>query len=63
MSIEMAMEDIISRGVAELRKNAFGEDAEDSKSMGWSKEQVFFILKSLAVSSEVNPNENSDESY
>lgn len=53
MTIEEAVEDIITRGVGELRKNAFGEESEDVKSMGWSREQVFFILKGLAKSDEV----------
>jgi RNA12 protein len=53
MPVEMAVEDIITRGVGELRKNAFGE-IDDAQSMGWSKEQVFFILKALAKSDEVS---------
>ena len=53
MTIEEAVEDIVTRGVGELRKNAFGEESEDVKSMGWSREQVFFILKGLAKSDEV----------
>jgi len=52
MPVEMAVEDIIVRGVGELRKSAFGE-VEDAQSMAWSKEQVFFILKALAKSDEV----------
>lgn len=53
MTIEEAVEDIVTRGVGELRKNAFGEESEDIKSMVWSREQVFFILKGLAKSDEV----------
>jgi RNA12 protein len=53
MPVEMAVEDIITRGVGELRKNAFGE-IEDAQSMAWSREQVFFILKALAKSDEVS---------
>lgn len=53
MAIEEAVEDIVTRGVSELRKNAFGEESEDIKSMVWSREQVFFILKGLAKSDEV----------
>lgn len=52
MPVEMAVEDIITRGVGELRKSAFGE-IEDAGSMAWSREQVFFILKSLAKSDEL----------
>lgn len=53
MPVEMAVEDIIARGVGELRKSAFGEDVEDTKSMAWSKEQVYYIIKQLAKSNEV----------
>jgi len=53
LTIESAVEAIIARGVGELRKNAFGDGAEDAKSMAWSKEQVFFILKSLVKKDEV----------
>ena len=53
MTVEEAVEDIVTRGVGELRKNAFGEESEDVKSMAWSREQAFFILKGLAKSDEV----------
>ncbi|KAG8833407.1 mitochondrial escape protein 2 [Serendipita sp. 399] len=53
LTVEMAVEDIIARGVGELRKNAFGEEVEEIKSMGWSPQQVFFILKNLAKSTEL----------
>ncbi|KAJ7702409.1 exonuclease [Mycena rosella] len=33
--VEEAVEDIIARGVSELRKNAFGDDADDAKSLPW----------------------------
>ena len=47
------MEDIISRAVGELRKNAFGEDAEDAKALAWTREQAWAVLKPLAKQSEV----------
>lgn len=53
MTVEEAVDDIVTRGVSEMRKNAFGEESEDVKSMAWSREQVFFILKGLAKSDEV----------
>jgi hypothetical protein len=53
MTIEEAIEDIVTRGVSELRKNAFGEESEDAKSMVWSRELAFFTLKGLAKSDEV----------
>lgn len=52
-SVEEAVEDIIIRGVSELRKNAFGEDAEDAKSLAWSREQAWAIIRALARRDEV----------
>ncbi|KIJ34602.1 hypothetical protein M422DRAFT_70117 [Sphaerobolus stellatus SS14] len=46
--IEDAVEDIIQRGVAELRKNAFGDDAEDAKALPWSRQQAWTVMKLLA---------------
>jgi len=43
-----AVEDIIQRGVAELRKNAFGDDLEDAKSLPWSRQQAWTVMKLLA---------------
>jgi len=51
--VEEAVEDIIDRGVAELRKKAFGEDAEDVKNLPWSREQAWVILKRLSREPEV----------
>lgn len=53
-AIEDAVEDIISRSIGELRKNAFGEDIEDAKSLSWSREQAWTVLKQLAQKTEVN---------
>ena len=36
MTVEQAVDDIIARGESELRKNAFGDDAEDAKSLVFS---------------------------
>jgi hypothetical protein len=43
-----AVEDIIRQGVSELRKRAFGEDADDAHSLPWSREQAWTVLRSLA---------------
>ncbi|KIJ60595.1 hypothetical protein HYDPIDRAFT_32020 [Hydnomerulius pinastri MD-312] len=51
--IEDAVEDIISRGVGELRKNAFGEDIEDAKSLPWTREQAWTVLKQLSKKEEL----------
>lgn len=54
-SVEEAVEDIISRGTSELRKNAFGDDLEDAKSLSWTREQAWIIMKQLATKTEVRP--------
>ncbi|KAI0256515.1 RNA12 protein-domain-containing protein [Lactifluus subvellereus] len=41
-----AVEDIIRQGVSELRKRAFGED--DARSLPWSREQAWAVLRALA---------------
>lgn len=51
--VQDAVEDIIGRGINELRKAAFGEDAEDAKSLSWSREQAWAVLKQLAKAEEV----------
>ena len=53
MDVSEAVEDIINRGVAELRKNAFGDDTEDAKSLPWTREQAWHVLKALAKTPEV----------
>lgn len=52
-SIEEAVEDIIVRTLGELRKNAFGDDNEDAKSLPWKREQVWSVISKLATRSEV----------
>ncbi|KAH7927744.1 hypothetical protein BV22DRAFT_257665 [Leucogyrophana mollusca] len=51
--VEEAVEDIISRGVSELRKNAFGEDIDDARSLPWSREQAWTVLKQLSKKPEI----------
>lgn len=57
MSVDEAVEDIIARGITELRKNAFGDDADDAKSLPWSREQAWRVLKVLSKSAEVGYHE------
>ena len=52
-SVEDAMEDIITRGVGELRKNAFGDDTEDAKELPWTRFQAWGLMKRLAKEGEV----------
>jgi RNA12 protein len=51
--VEEAVEDIIQRGMSELRKNAFGDDIEDSKSLPWTREQAWAIIQQLSKKVEV----------
>ena len=52
-SVEEAIEEIITRGVNELRKNGFGDDIEDAKSLPWTREQAWTIVKSLSKEDEI----------
>jgi len=52
-SLTFAVEDIISRGVAEIRKTAFGDDSEESKSLPWTQSQAWSIIKQLASKDEI----------
>jgi hypothetical protein len=52
-SVQEAVEDIIYRDVGELRKNAFGDDAEDAKNLPWAREQAWQLVKRLAGKDEV----------
>ena len=54
MTAEEAVDDIILRGVSELRKNAFGDDAEDAKSLQWTREQAWILMKQLSKQTEVS---------
>lgn len=48
-----AVEDIVRRGVSELRKNAFGDDMEDAKALPWTREQAWAVLRALSSANEV----------
>lgn len=45
--------DIISRSSTEIIKNCFGDDQEEAKSMPWTREQVWFLVKKLSKAREV----------
>lgn len=53
MTVEEAVDDIVLRGVSELRKNAFGDDIEDAKNLAWTREQAWILMKQLSKQSEV----------
>ncbi|KAJ3978815.1 RNA12 protein-domain-containing protein [Lentinula detonsa] len=52
MDVKEAVDDIISRGVGELRKNAFGDDVEDAKNLPWTRGQAWTLLDLLSKNSE-----------
>ena len=52
-SIADAVDDIILRNLVELRKAAFGDDPEDTKSLPWSRAQAWKIVYELAKGNEV----------
>ena len=49
-----AVEDIVSRNVVELRKLAFGDDAEDAKGLPWSRQQAWKVVSELAKHDELS---------
>lgn len=49
------VEEIVTRTVVELRKNAFGDDLEDAKSLPWKRGQAWTIVEQLSKSDEVSP--------
>ncbi|KZT74225.1 hypothetical protein DAEQUDRAFT_761656 [Daedalea quercina L-15889] len=53
-TVQDAIEDIVTRGVSEIRKNAFGEDLEDAKNLPWSREQAWVLMKKLSQKSEIS---------
>ncbi|KAF8303080.1 hypothetical protein DL93DRAFT_2102538 [Clavulina sp. PMI_390] len=57
MSVEAAVEDIIVRTLGELRKNTFGDDSEDAKSVPWKREQAWHIISRLATREEIQYSE------
>ncbi|KAK0559235.1 mitochondrial escape protein 2 [Tilletia horrida] len=53
-SVDGAVQDIIARTVVELRKNAFGDDAEDAKNLAWSRDQAWAVVSALASKKELS---------
>jgi hypothetical protein len=53
-SIRDAVDDIVLRNVVELRKQAFGDDAEDAKSLPWTRTQAWRVVQELAKDGEVS---------
>ena len=53
-TIHDAVDDIVLRTVVELRKLAFGDDAEDAKNLPWTRAQAWKIVSELAKGKEVS---------
>ncbi|PWZ03675.1 hypothetical protein BCV70DRAFT_209908 [Testicularia cyperi] len=53
-TVQSAVEDIISRTVIELRKNAFGDDSSEASSLPWSREQAWLVVQQLAKKGEIS---------
>ncbi|KZT03537.1 uncharacterized protein LAESUDRAFT_761884 [Laetiporus sulphureus 93-53] len=57
LSVQEAVDDIITRGVSEIRKNAFGDDLDDAKNLPWTREQAWALMKKLARQPEISYHE------
>jgi hypothetical protein len=53
-TVQTAVDDIILRNVVELRKQAFGDDAEDAKALPWTRAQAWKVVSELAAKGEVS---------
>ena len=60
MTVQEAVDDIITRGISELRKTAFGDDTEDAKNLPWTREQAWILMKQLAKKPEVRTRASMD---
>lgn len=47
------MEDIIGRGVIEIKKNVFGNGSGERKSTAWTRQQAWSVVKALAATDQV----------
>ncbi|KAJ7929322.1 RNA12 protein-domain-containing protein [Mycena leptocephala] len=52
-TVEAAVDDIIIREVSEVRKKAFGDDADDAKNLPWGREQAWSLFKRLSKQAEI----------
>ncbi|KZV61714.1 hypothetical protein PENSPDRAFT_693157 [Peniophora sp. CONT] len=48
-SVESAVEEIVARGAGELRKAAFGDDADDARALPWTRAQAWGVLRDLVL--------------
>ncbi|KAG9046882.1 mitochondrial escape protein 2 [Tulasnella sp. UAMH 9824] len=54
LSVKDAVQTIVTQGVGELRKAAFGDDADDAKDLPWKPEQAWIVLRQLAKHDELS---------
>ncbi|MCO5611124.1 hypothetical protein L7F22_065374 [Adiantum nelumboides] len=53
-TVENAVKDIVARTVVEIRKNAFGDDMDDAKTLPWSRSQAWTVVEQLADRGELS---------
>lgn len=53
-TVKDAVDDIVLRNVVELRKSAFGDDAEDAKALPWTRPQAWKVVSQLAQHGEIS---------
>ncbi len=49
-----ALQDLVSKAVIDVRKLAFGDDSEDTKTIPWNGVQFWEIMKKLSKGEFVN---------
>lgn len=52
--VDEAIQDIVQRSAVEITKNCFGDDADEAKSLAWTREQAWYIIKNLAKEKELS---------
>ncbi|CAD6580112.1 MAG: mitochondrial escape protein 2, partial [Tremellales sp. Tagirdzhanova-0007] len=62
LTIRDAVDDIVLRNVVELRKLAFGDDAEDAKALPWTRAQAWRVVQDLAKTGEEFPFKGAEQS-
>lgn len=53
-TVKDAVQDIVLRNTIELRKAAFGDDAEDAKNLPWTRPQAWKVVSELAKNGQVS---------
>ncbi|GAA93978.1 uncharacterized protein L969DRAFT_92918 [Mixia osmundae IAM 14324] len=53
IDLDEAVDDIVSRSAAEIRKNAFGDDNEEASNLPWTRSHAWAICKQLSANDEL----------